>query len=84
MIVRDRSGVDRRSANFRSAFISDPNATAAIEQFGPAEGQVARQIVSSRSRGVGALEQHAAGIEQNLALEQEVKKETRHAGHVDA
>jgi hypothetical protein len=81
MLVFDRAGFDWGSMDFCSAFVSDPDAAPAVAEFGPLLGQVARQFIGGRFRPFSALKQHASGIGQNLAIEQQIKKETAHAGH---
>jgi len=73
--------IDRGSIDFPAAVVPDPYPARAIAQLRSLDAQVPRQFVGSRRRGGGKLEQHSAGVEDDVAVVEEIKEETRHIGH---
>jgi len=73
--------VDRRTVNFHAGFVPDPDAVSAAANFDPAVHEVDGQLVGRGSGAGRAVKQPPRGIQQGLAIDHEIKKESGHARH---
>jgi hypothetical protein len=71
-------GRDRRSADFLPAVVSDADPAAALAQVEPPHQQTLRDLVCSRGRTGCGLENHSAGVEDDISIEEQVEEETWH------
>lgn len=79
MHVDDRTGIDWRTMDF-PPLVSDPNTVPAAAKFRSAHGQVTCQFVGNGLGAFGVSKRHPTKVRQNLAIDQEIKIEARHAG----
>lgn len=70
--------INRRSADHPSAIVPDAYPACAIAQFRSRNDEMPRYFVSGLYRTGGMLEQHSSGIEDDIAIEEEIEEETRH------
>jgi hypothetical protein len=76
--IRSQINVDRQAVDFVSPVIPDAYPAATIPQFGADDCKMVRHLFGSRARAGLVLEQHSAGIENDVTIEEEIKIETRH------
>ncbi len=77
-LIGPRIGLDDEAVNFVSADVPDADPTAAGEQVGADGCKMARHLSSGCSRPGLVLEQQPSGIENDVAVEEKIEKETMH------
>jgi hypothetical protein len=67
--------------NFHAGFVPDPDAVSVAANFDPAVDEVEGQLVGRGCGARRAVKQASRGIQQSLAIDHEIKKETGHGRH---
>lgn len=76
---RRRLRINRGAVKFGSAVIPDAYPTAAAAQFGSGDQKIPRQFVGGRGGAGGVFERHSTGVEDNVAVVEQIEKVTRHS-----
>src|SRR4051812_4175641 len=76
---RGRFRVDRGAIELGAALVPHAYPASALAQLGSGRQEIARQLVRGFRRTGGILERQSAGVENNVAVVEQIKIEQRHS-----